>query len=64
MVRQLRSAVLALVIFTLLLGLGYPLVITGVSQVLWSRQANGSKVQLDGRTVGSSLIGQDFAGDP
>ena len=64
MLGQLRSSVLAVVVLTVLLGLGYPLVITGVSQVLWSHQANGSKVQLDGRTVGSSLIGQDFAGDP
>jgi len=61
---QLRSSVVAVVVLTVLLGLGYPLAITGVSQVLWSHQANGSTVQRDGRTVGSSLIGQDFGGNP
>jgi potassium-transporting ATPase KdpC subunit len=64
MLRQLRSAVVAVVVLTVLLGLAYPLAITGVSQVLWSNQANGSQVQERGRVVGSSLIGQSFAGDP
>lgn len=62
MLRQLRSAVLALVVFTALLGLAYPLAITGLGQLLWSHQANGSRVSVHGRLVGSSLIGQDFAG--
>lgn len=64
MLSQLRSAIVAVVVLTVLLGLVYPLAITGVAQVIWPHQANGSRVQRDGRTVGSSLIGQDFAGDP
>ncbi len=65
MLRQLRSAVVALVVFTVLLGVAYPLAITGVAQVLWPHQANGSRVtDAGGRLVGSALIGQDFAGRP
>lgn len=64
MLRQIRSAVLALVIFTVLLGLAYPLAITGLGQLLWSHQANGSRVSVHGRLVGSALIGQDFASQP
>ncbi len=62
MLRQLRSAVVAIVVFTVLLGLAYPLAMTGVAQLLWSHEANGSQVDRDGRAVGSLLIGQDFAG--
>ncbi len=63
MLRQLRSALLAVVAFTVLLGLAYPLAITGVAQVLWAHQANGSRVEQGGRLVGSLLVGQDFRGD-
>ncbi len=63
MLRQLRSAVLAVILFTALLGLAYPLAITGLGQVLWPHQANGSRIEQHGRLVGSSLIGQDFRGD-
>src|SRR3954449_12140045 len=58
--RQLRPAFLAMVAFTVLLGLAYPLVVTGVSQLAWHHKANGSLVQRDGVVVGSSLIGQQF----
>jgi len=64
MLRQLRSAVVAVIVLTALLGLAYPLTITGVSQLLFSHEANGSRVDRHGRTVGSLLIGQSFAGDP
>ena len=64
MLRQLRSSVLAVVLLTLLLGLAYPLAITGLAQVLWPHQASGSRVEQHGRLVGSLLIGQDFLGDP
>lgn len=64
MLRALRSALAAVVILTALLGLAYPLAVTGLAQLLWPGQANGSRVQREGRTVGSSLIGQDFQGDP
>jgi K+-transporting ATPase ATPase C chain len=62
-VADVRSAALALVFFTALCGLAYPLVITGVAQGVFPRAANGSIVERDGVAVGSSLIGQGFA-DP
>lgn len=58
--RELITSVLAIVIFTLLLGLAYPLVMTGVGQVVWPNKADGSQVERDGKVVGSRLIGQDF----
>lgn len=61
---ELRAAVAAVVLFTLLLGLAYPLAITGVAQLAWPGKADGSRLQRDGRTVGSRLIGQDFRGLP
>lgn len=56
----LRSCALAVVVFTLLLGLAYPLAITGVSQVAFPGKANGSQIHRDGRVVGSSLLAQPF----
>jgi K+-transporting ATPase ATPase C chain len=63
MLRQLRSSLLAVIVLTVLLGLVYPLAITGLAQVLWPHQANGSRVEQHGRLVGSLIIGQDFRGD-
>jgi len=65
--RQLIPAVLSMVVFTLLLGVGYSLVVTGVAQLGFKDEANGSMVQRKGKEVGSSLIGQAFVdknGDP
>jgi potassium-transporting ATPase KdpC subunit len=62
--RDLTSSALAVLVLTLLLGVAYPLATTGVSQVLWPNKADGSQVERDGETVGSRLIGQDFAGKP
>jgi K+-transporting ATPase ATPase C chain len=61
MVRQLRTAVAAVVLLTLLLGLVYPLVVTGVAQAAFAGKANGSLIKRDGKVVGSSLIGQTFS---
>ncbi len=58
--RQLLPALRIVLVFTVLLGLAYPLVVTGVAQGLWSDQANGSLVRIDGTVVGSKLLGQAF----
>ena len=53
-----------ILVFTVLLGLGYPLATTGVSQVVFPNKADGSQVERDGKVVGSRLIGQDFRERP
>src|SRR5262245_38356758 len=62
MKRDLLTSLLAVVVLTLVLGLVYPLAITGIAQVVFPGQANGSKVSFDGKVVGSKLIGQEFKG--
>jgi len=62
--RELVNSALAIVVFTVVLGLGYPLLMTGADQLLWPNKADGSQVELDGKVVGSKLIGQDFRGKP
>ncbi len=64
MKRDLLTSLIAVGVLTVVLGLVYPLAITGISQVVFAGEANGSKLTLHGRTVGSSLIGQDFKGMP
>jgi potassium-transporting ATPase KdpC subunit len=61
--RTALTALLATVAFTLVFGLAYPLAITGVSQLLFPGKANGSKLRVNGRLVGSGLIAQDFRGE-
>ncbi|MDN4596846.1 K(+)-transporting ATPase subunit C [Leifsonia virtsii] len=58
--RQYWVALRALLIFTVVLGIAYPLVVTGVGQLVASAQANGSTVTSGGKVVGSALIGQGF----
>ncbi|MFF9127478.1 potassium-transporting ATPase subunit KdpC [Streptomyces sp. NPDC014889] len=60
--RLLAAGLRALLALTLLTGVVYPLVVTGVAQVLLGHRANGSEVREDGRVVGSSLIGQQHYG--
>lgn len=60
MLRQLSSAMRLTLFFTVLTGLAYPALVTGLSQLLFPEQANGSLVSRNGRVVGSSLIGQTF----
>lgn len=62
--RDLTNSVLAILVFTVLLGLAYPLATTGIAQVLWPNKADGSTIERDGKVVGSRLIGQDFKGRP
>jgi K+-transporting ATPase ATPase C chain len=58
--RDIVTSIIAAVVFTVLLGLAYPLLITGVSQVAFPGNANGQKVYLNGKLVGSKIIGQSF----
>jgi K+-transporting ATPase ATPase C chain len=58
--RDIVTSVLAIVVFTILLGLLYPLMITGVAQVAFPGNADGQKVYVDGKLVGSKIIGQSF----
>jgi K+-transporting ATPase ATPase C chain len=59
--RDIVTSLIGIVVLTVLLGLAYPLVITGVSQVAFPGNANGQKVYVNGKLVGSKIIGQSFA---
>lgn len=60
--KDILTSVLAVIVFTVLCGLVYPLAVTGVSQVALNNAANGSQIELDGKVVGSKLIAQTFEG--
>ncbi len=59
--RDTITAIIAVIVFAILLGLVYPLAITGISQVAFPGDANGQQIHLDGKLVGSKIIGQSFA---
>lgn len=61
--RQLRTAIILIVLLTCITGLLYPLVVTGVAQLVFPAKANGSLIQKDGKLLGSELVGQQFS-DP
>jgi K+-transporting ATPase ATPase C chain len=60
MFREIRPAILVLLMLTLITGLLYPLAMTGVAGVLFPKQAQGSLIEKDGKVIGSALIGQEF----
>lgn len=61
--RQLKPALMAFILLTIITGVIYPLLVTGIGKALFANEANGSLVEVNGQVIGSTLIGQDFHND-
>ena len=63
MLREIRPAILILLLLTAITGAAYPLAMTAIAGVIFPKQAQGSLIEMDGKVIGSALIGQEFKDD-